>query len=177
MTFRKSLAIAALALLVTAAAVPALAQDRDIAERQIPVCTPPSEYVAYNIATGRWYCSTTKPAGVFTSLTLGSTAIARTGTEINLLTQGVAAGYRVARGETALDGAGGTTAATGLTSIVACAATMKISTSPGLSTQVLTYGTSGGTLTLYPWKPTGAGDVTLIASDGTQTVGWVCIGT
>lgn len=105
------------------------------------------------------------------------TTVARTGAEINLLAQGVAAGYKVARGETALDGSGSTTAATGLATIVACTVTMKSASSPVVSTSVLTYDVSTADLLIYPWKVTSTIDNTLVASDGTQTVGWVCIGT
>ena len=90
---------------------------------------------------------------------------------------GVAAGYKIARGETALDGTNPTAAATGLTTIVACSASIKLATAPGVGTSVVTYGTSSGTLNLYGWKVTAQGDATLIASTGTETIGWVCVGT
>jgi hypothetical protein len=90
---------------------------------------------------------------------------------------GAAAGYKVARGETALDGSNPTTVATGLTSIVAAIVGLKGSVAPGVGTSLVTYTTSGADLSLYGWKPTGAGDCTLIASTGTETVGWVAIGT
>lgn len=90
---------------------------------------------------------------------------------------GVGTGYKIARGETALDGTNPTPAATGLTTIVACTTTIKLATSPGVSTSVVTYGVSDGTLNLYGWKVTAVDDATLVASDGTQTIGWVCVGT
>lgn len=105
------------------------------------------------------------------------TTVARTGTEINLLAQGVAAGYKLARGETALDGSNPTTAATGLTTIVACVVALKGTAAPGLGTSVVTFDWSAANVSFYAWAPTGAGDTTLIASTGTETVGWVCIGT
>jgi hypothetical protein len=89
----------------------------------------------------------------------------------------VAAGYKIARGETALDGANPTPVTTGLTTIVAAVCTLKGTAAPGLGTSVVTYSTTGGTLNLYGWKVTGAGDATLIASAGTETVGWICVGT
>lgn len=112
------------------------------------------------------------PAG---GVTLGATTF--TEAALALYTKGVAAGYKVARGETALDGTNPTPAATGLASIVSCAVSIKTTTAPALSTSVVTYDTSVGTVNLYGWKPTGAGDTTLIASTGTDTVGWVCVGT
>lgn len=90
---------------------------------------------------------------------------------------GLASGYKLARGETALDGTNPTPVTTGLTTIVAVAVSIKSAVAPGVGTSVVTYGTSGGTLNLYGWKVTGAGDTTLIASAGTETVGWIALGT
>lgn len=91
----------------------------------------------------------------------------------------VAAGYKIARGETALDGSNPTDIASGLTSIVACSASIKATAAPGSGdgTRVITYNTSSATLSLYGWAPTSGTDPTLVASSGTETVGWVCIGT
>jgi hypothetical protein len=89
----------------------------------------------------------------------------------------VAAGYKVARGETALDGSNPTPVTTGLTTVTGCALTIKTTSAPGVSTSVLTYGSSSGTMNMYGWKVTGTGDATLIASTGTDTIGWVCLGT
>jgi hypothetical protein len=154
------------------------APQRQIAERQVPVCHPAIEsYISYNGAVGRWVCSDTPPAGDFSTITLGGTAIARTAAQVNLLAQGVASGYKVARGETALDGSNPTDAATGLATIVACTASIKSTSAPGVGTSTLTYTTSGATLSLYGWRPTSSSDTTLVASTGTETVGWVCVGT
>lgn len=90
----------------------------------------------------------------------------------------VAAGYKVARGETALDGSNATPVATGLTTVVAFVATLKGSAAPGLGTQKLTAVIdTGGSVNVYAWKPTGAGDCTLIASTGTESFYWVAVGT
>lgn len=92
---------------------------------------------------------------------------------------GVAAGYKIARGETALDGSNPTPAATGLTAVIACSSSIKATTAPGAGdgTRVITYDTSGATLNLYAWAPISGTDPTLVASTGTETVGWVCVGT
>lgn len=90
---------------------------------------------------------------------------------------GVAAGYKTARGETALDGSNPTDVATGLTTIVACTLTIKATAAPGVGTSVVTYSWSGATLSLYGWKVTANNDTTLIASTGTETIGWHCDGT
>jgi hypothetical protein len=90
---------------------------------------------------------------------------------------GAAAGYKLARGETALDGSNPTPIATGLGTIVAAAITLKGTVAPGLGTSALSSVTSGGTISAYAWKPTSNADPTLVASTGTETVGWVAIGT
>lgn len=90
---------------------------------------------------------------------------------------GVAAGYKAARGETALDGSNPTPVVTGLTTVTGFSATLKGSAAPGVGTSVLTYTASGGTVSVYAWKPTSNSDPTLIASTGTETFGWVAFGT
>lgn len=90
---------------------------------------------------------------------------------------GVAAGYKLARGTTALDGSNPTPITTGLTTIVSFVAQLVQSTSPGLGTAVLTHTSSGGAVSVYAWKPTSASDPTLIASTGTETIEWIAVGT
>lgn len=85
--------------------------------------------------------------------------------------------YKIARGETALDGSNPTPVATGLTTVVAFAATLKGTAAPGLNTSVLTANISGATVNVYAWKPTGAGDTTLVASTGTESFYWIAVGT
>ncbi len=90
---------------------------------------------------------------------------------------GVAAGYMIARGETALDGSNPTPVATGLTSVVGFSATLKGSAAPGVGTSVLTAVISGATVNVYAWKPTSNSDPTLIASTGTESFYWTATGT
>lgn len=93
---------------------------------------------------------------------------------------GVAAGYRVARGETALDGSNPTPVAHGLTTCIAFSATLKGTAAPGDSTSVLTANINGANVDVYAWKHTtggAAGNPTLIASTGTETFYWVAVGT
>lgn len=90
---------------------------------------------------------------------------------------GVAAGYKVARVEMALDGSNPTAWATGLTTVVAACVSLAGAVAPGLGTSVLTYAISGATVNVYAWKPTGAGDTTLIASTGTETFSGIAVGT
>lgn len=89
----------------------------------------------------------------------------------------VAAGYKIARGESALGGSNPTAVTSGLSTIVACSVSLKLTTAPGVGTSLVTYGSSSGTLNLYGWKVTNSSTTTMIASTGTETVGWVCVGT
>lgn len=115
------------------------------------------------------------PVAPATGITLGSTTFSEA--TLSLYAKGIAAGYKVARGETALDGSNPTAVATGLASIVSCTVTIKTTAAPGVSTSVVTYDTSVGTMNMYGWKPTANNDTTLVASTGTDTIGWVCVGT
>jgi hypothetical protein len=91
---------------------------------------------------------------------------------------GVAAGYKIARGETALDGSNPTPVATGLATVIAFVATLKGTATPGDSTSVLTANIAGaaGNVNVYAWKTDGA-DPTFIASTGTESFYWVAVGT
>ena len=92
---------------------------------------------------------------------------------------GVAAGYKIARGETALDGSNPTPVATGLATVVAFVPILKGTAAPGVGTQNLTANIAGaaGNVDVYAWKPTSNADPTLIASTGTESFYWVAIGT
>lgn len=98
----------------------------------------------------------------------------------NALVAGVAAGYAVARGSTALDGSNPTPVTTGLSTVVSATVTLRGSSAPGVGTSVLTQANTNwgtGALSVYAWKVTGAGDATLIASTGTETFDWIAVGT
>lgn len=92
---------------------------------------------------------------------------------------GVAAGYKIARGETALDGGNPTPVATGLSTVISFVATLKGTAAPGVGTSVLTANIAGaaGNVDVYAWKPTSNADPTLVASTGTESFYWVAIGT
>lgn len=91
---------------------------------------------------------------------------------------GVAAGYLVARGETALDGSNPTPVATGLTTVIAFMATLKGTAAPADSTSVLSANIAGaaGNVDVYGWKNTAGTDPTLVASTGTESFYWIAIG-
>jgi hypothetical protein len=91
--------------------------------------------------------------------------------------EGIASGYKVARGETALDGGNPTPIATGLATVVSFTATIKGTAAPGVGTSVVTADISGATVNVYAWKPTSNADPTLIASTGTESIYWTAIGT
>jgi hypothetical protein len=92
---------------------------------------------------------------------------------------GVAADYKIARGETALDGSNPTPVATGLATVIAFVATLKGTAAPGVGTSVLTANIAGaaGNVNVYAWKPTSNADPTLIASTGTESFYWTAVGT
>lgn len=98
------------------------------------------------------------------------------GTFLSLSTKGVAgvaAGYKMARGATALDGSNPTPVTTGLTTIVAAVATLQKTSAVSSGTAFVTLDFSGsdGVLNLYAWVLAGS------ASTGTETVNWICVGT
>jgi hypothetical protein len=92
---------------------------------------------------------------------------------VSLPVAGVAAGYKVARGEIALDGSNPTPVATGLTTIVSAQATIKRTSAVTSGTAFVTVDFTGsdGTLNLYAWVLAGT------ASSGTETIEWVAVGT
>ena len=90
---------------------------------------------------------------------------------------GVAAAYKVARGETALDGSNPTSVAHGLTTCISFVPTLKGTAAPGVGTSILTANINGANVDVYAWKVTSAIDSTLIASTGTESFYWVAVGT
>jgi hypothetical protein len=82
----------------------------------------------------------------------------------------------VVEGTVALDGSNPTTIATGLSKIYGAAVNLTGSAAPALSTSTLSWTKSGGSLNIYAWKPTGAGDTTLVASTGTEIVSYLVVG-
>ena len=97
--------------------------------------------------------------------------------DIKTAVAGVAVGYKIARGETALDGSNPTPVTTGLTTCVAFVAQLKGTSAPGDNTSVLTADISGGDANVYAWKNTSGSDPTLVASTGTESFYWIAIGT
>ena len=82
-------------------------------------------------------------------------------------------------GEVTLDGSNPTTitfASFDRGKITSAIGWLKGSGAPGLGTSVLTYTVSENVLSIYAWRVTGAGDATLIASTGTETVAYAVTG-
>lgn len=115
----------------------------------------------------------------------GAALVVRTGGQINLesgakvFSNGVdvTPNGPVVGGSVALSGTNPTTIATGLATVTGFAATISESAAPGDNTTTLTWTATGGTVSVYAWKPTSVSNPTLIASTGTETIGWIAIGT
>lgn len=87
----------------------------------------------------------------------------------------VAAGYKVARGVTAVTGTADVT--TGLATVVAVVASM--ATNPAMTAYWCTAAIGGvaGHVDLKVWKPTAAADVTPLAGTTVADIHWIAIGT
>ena len=99
---------------------------------------------------------------------------AETDIQINNVSVAVAvgAGYKIARGSTALDGSNPTTVATGLTTVVSCTGTLLRNSAVTSGSAFLTHDTaSGANVDWYAWILAGT------ASAGTETFEWICVGT
>jgi hypothetical protein len=91
--------------------------------------------------------------------------------------EGVASGYKLARGRTTAAGAAATIA-TGLTSIVSYSLTLEGGTAAKANTAVLVTGEiSSANILAYRWKHTSAGTTTLVAATTNGTIQWVAVGT
>lgn len=110
------------------------------------------------------------------------TAVDRTAAELNLLAQGVAAGYKLARGVlTTVDE--DDTVVTGLTTVVAVTATLGSDPVAGCQFVTATIGDqagapAAGSVQIKTWKATAAGDTALIAATTfSKLVNWIAVGT
>lgn len=122
-------------------------------------------------------------SGAVTVVGVNGSATARTGAQINLLAAGVAAGYKIARGEHT-QVAASDTVVTGLTTVVAVVVSPRTPT-----VKQLLFGASigdqagtpaAGSILITSYKPTAVDNVTpAAATDFTDNikVNWVAIGT
>ena len=84
---------------------------------------------------------------------------------------------RIVGGETTLDGSNPTAVSiANLSTITGVTLTIANASAPGVGTTTLTYAVSGGTLSIYAWKPTSSSNPTLVASTGTETVSYTVVG-
>lgn len=118
-------------------------------------------------------------SGGFINILAGG-ALKLAGTTL-LPTAGVAAGYKIARGEATLDGTNPTPITTGLATVVACTVTRKSAVAPGDDPVDFSVDYAGavtaGVVNLYAWKHDGT-DPTLVAStNAAAVVSWIAIGT
>ncbi len=126
-----------------------------------------------------------KASGLATALYLNSGTVSSAtwnaiSNFLGLAAVGVAAGYKIARGVTALDGSNPTPVATGLATVVAATVSLEGTAAPGVGTSVLTIASTDyatGALAVYAWKVTSSADTTLIASTGTENFEWIAVGT
>lgn len=102
----------------------------------------------------------------------------KTYSQINALVQGVAAGYKLARGSKVVTATA--SIATGLTTIVGFAITDRANTAakanyaPHVSGKI---GSIAGALKFWRWKHTSAGTTTLVAATSAGTLDWLAVGT
>lgn len=105
--------------------------------------------------------------------------VAKLDTPLQALVLGVAGGYKIARGVSAVTGT--LVVVTGLATVVAVAAVLAEDASANaiLVTSVIPTqtGTDLGKFTAKVWKPTAAGDTTPIAAVLAKNVSWIAIGT
>lgn len=87
----------------------------------------------------------------------------------------VAAGYKLARGITAVTGTLNIT--TGLTTVVIAGGTLESDVSLGANTVSVTGGSSAGKILVKVWKPTATSDCTPVAATSAFNVGWIAVGT
>ena len=107
---------------------------------------------------------------------IGATAVTASAATLNTAAVGVAAGYKVARGQATLDGSNPTTAATGLTTVEQCVASLEATSAPAVTFVTTTISTTN--LDIYAWAPTSSTNTALTASgDNSLVVSWVCVGT
>jgi len=115
------------------------------------------------------------------ALSIGGTAVTKTGAELNLMVAGVAAGYKLARGVGAVTGT--LTVVTGLATVVAVIATAQSDLDgDALAGVSATIGDQAGTpaagsIIVKAWKITADGDITMIAATDAADINWVAIGT
>jgi hypothetical protein len=123
-----------------------------------------------------------KRVDILNSWYIGGTQVTKTAAEINALAVGVAAGYKIARGQhTTVDE--NDTVVTGLATVVAVVASLDDDPVAGCQLVTASIGNqsgapAAGSILLKTWKATAAGDTALIAATTFgKKVNWIAIGT
>jgi len=133
----------------------------------------------FTVAAGQW----TATAATFnfnasTGLEIGGTAVSKTAAQINALVIGVAGGYKLARGSSAVTGSASIN--TGLTTVVDfCAVPYADSAAKAnyAVTVSIADAVAAGYIKVYRWKHTSAGTTTLVAATTAGTINWIAVGT
>lgn len=107
--------------------------------------------------------------------------VTKSAAEINLLTVGVAGGYKIARGVSSITAAS-LDIVTGLTTVVAAVCAMTGDPSMTHMDSSITVGNqtgapAAGSIRILSWKPTASGNVTPIAATSPfGSVSWIAVG-
>ncbi len=85
-------------------------------------------------------------------------------------------GKEIMTGTVDLDGTNPTPVTTKFATISHVHVALTGDTAPGVSTTTFSWEADGNVVNIYAWKPTGSGNATMVASDGTETVSYVIFG-
>lgn len=95
---------------------------------------------------------------------------------VNKTVYSTGAGTKLTAGVGTLDGTNPTSVAHGLTTCQSASVTLSGIAAQGLNTCVLTFAINGANIDVYAWKPTGAGNPTLIAATSNESFYWTAAG-
>lgn len=107
---------------------------------------------------------------------IGSVAVTRTATQMNLLLQSTTAGYKLARGTASVTTSAET--ATGLATVIAAVATLIDDPNVTANQVTVAASTTAGNILLKIWQPTATDNATPAAATKTNVaVQWCAVGT
>lgn len=128
------------------------------------------------VTAGKAVVTTTNK--VIDALTVTALSAGTGPTNISNAAVGAAAGYKLARGAITLDGTNPSSAATGLTTIVACTVSGPAAAAiPGDDPLSATPYINGTSLDLYAWKTDGMDPTPIASTDNAAVFYWICLGT
>jgi hypothetical protein len=127
---------------------------------------------------GDLFTKTAATAGLYVCTAANTWSIVSSGTVAGAYVAGVGASYKIARGAITLDGTNPSSAATGLTTIVACTvsgpAAAAIPTDDPMGAVAFINTTS---IDLYAWKTDGTDPTPVASTNSTAVFYWICVGT